>query len=61
MVCVEYLFIAITLRSTLTWSRSTCYGQIDLFKIYSYSIKPYTKIFLKKQQHKNECTMKVIP
>ena len=34
---VEYLFIAITLKSTLTWTGNTYYGpvyigQIDMFK-----------------------------
>ena len=41
---VEYLFIAITLRSTLTQSvRIPSMGQIDLFKNHLYLIGPYAK------------------
>ena len=35
---VEYYLIAITSRSTLSSSGSTCLGPIDLFKNYFYSI-----------------------
>ena len=52
-----YFFIAITPRSTLTYSgsiyRVLSMGQIDLFRFYTYSIEADAKKTLKKQVHKN--------
>ena len=52
---VTFLFTAITLRSTLNRSGSTCsdpMGQIDPFKNYSDSIGPYAKKESLKHLHK---------
>ena len=59
---VEYIFTAITPRSTLTQSGRPM-NQIDLCKDYLYLIGPYKKKNIKEHRHKNckyECTMNML-